>query len=94
MAGHSHYNQKQHHEQRARDEGGDAKHMRDDGSVPIVGHHGARIHGEHTGEMANKHMPPTHQMQSKPMAHVDGMRTDPGTPRMKKGKPGDHEENA
>jgi hypothetical protein len=94
MAGHSHYNQKQHHEQRMRDEGSDGKHMRGDSSVPIVGKHGARIHGEHTGEMANDHMPPTHQMQGRKMSHVEGMGTDPGAGRMKKGKPGDHEENA
>ena len=52
------------------------------------------IHGEHTGEMANSHMPPTHQMSGKPMAHIDGMKTDSGMDRMKKGKRGDHEENA
>ena len=88
----SHYNASQHHEQRMRDEGKDGKHMQSDGSVPIVGKRGARIHGEHTGEMANSHMPPTHQMSGKPMAHVDGMKTDSGMDRMKKGKRGDHQE--
>ena len=87
-------NEKQHHESRKRDEGVHAKHMRADGGVPIVGKAGARIHGEHTGEMANEHMPPTHQMSNKPMAHVDGMRTDRGASKMKKGRPGDHEENS
>ena len=42
--------------------------------------------------MANSHMPPTHQMSGKPMAHVDGMKTDSGMDRMKKGKRGDHQE--
>jgi hypothetical protein len=91
---HSHYNESQHKEQRMRDEGKDGKHMQSDGSVPIMGKRGARIHGETTGEMGGKGMPATHQMSSKPMAHIDGMRVDPGTPKMKGGKRGDHQENA
>jgi hypothetical protein len=90
----SHYNASQHHEQRMRDEGHDGKHMRSDGSVPIMGPRGARIHGAHSGEMHPSHMPKTERQMSRPMAHVDGMKVDSGNDRMKKGKPGDHEENA
>lgn len=44
-------NKGQHHEGRMRDEGGDGKHMREDGGVPIMGKIGAKLHGAHTGEM-------------------------------------------
>jgi len=40
-------------ESRKRDEGMHAKHIREDGGVPITGKKGAAIHGEHTGEMAD-----------------------------------------
>lgn len=73
----SHFHEAQHHESRARDEGQHAKHMRPDGSVPIMGAMGRKIHGAHTGEMA--------------MSHT-GMVTDSGMDRMKTGKPGDKEE--
>lgn len=88
--GHSHYNHEQHHEQRKRDEGADAKHLRSDGSVPIVGHMGRKIHGAHTGEDHPRHgghLPTTHQEEEKPMAHLDS-----GSYPKKSGKPGDHEE--
>lgn len=75
----SHFNEAQHHEGRARDEGHHAKHMRSDGSVPIMGSEGRRIHGAHTGEMAE---------------HETGMVTDSGKGRMIHGKPGEHEENS
>ncbi|HEV2170158.1 MAG TPA: hypothetical protein VGR40_04380, partial [Candidatus Binatus sp.] len=75
----SHFNEEQHHESRARDEGEHARHMRGDGSVPITGPEGRRIHGPHTGELAERHT---------------GMVTDAGKGRMIHGKPGDHEENS
>lgn len=74
-------NKEQHMESLRRDHGSDAKHMKADGSVPVTGSAGARIHGKHTGEMAREHTTaPT------------GMSTDSGVMRMKKGKPGEHQE--
>lgn len=72
-------NKSQHHESRKRDEGHHAKHMRADGSVPIMGAKGMAIHGKTTGEMADC---------------KTGMCTDKGMGRMMHGKTGDHEENS
>ena len=74
------YNKAGHAESRRRDEGAHAKHIKSDGSVPIMGAKGRSIHGAHTGEMSK--------------AATGGMATDSGSDHMHKGKPGDHEENA
>lgn len=101
MAGHMHYNAAQHKEQRHRDEGHHAKHMRGDGSVPITGKHGARIHGKHTGEghpMHDGHLPHTGRMKGAKMAHAESesMKTpvQDRPPRPKPGMPGRHQEEA
>lgn len=73
------HNMKQCREGRMRDEGRHGKHLKEDGSVPIMGSKGASLHGRHTGEMAEAHT---------------GMVTDSGKERMLHGKRGDHEENA
>lgn len=84
-------NREQHHEGRMRDEGADAKHMRGDGGVPIMGKKGARLHGAHTGEMhsgSHSEGPTEHAGKGHMYSGIDS-----GNDRMKKGKPGDHEEN-
>lgn len=91
MAGHSHYNHEQHHAQRRNDEGKDAKHLRSDGSVPITGKEGARIHGKHSGEghpTHGGHIPATSRKAN------TAMRTDSGNARPKPGMPGRKQENA
>jgi hypothetical protein len=79
------HNEKQHREGRMRDEGHHAKHMREDGGVPITGPKGAAIHGKTTGEEAMRHT----GAPDAPEMHLDS-----GRDRMKKGKPGDHQENS
>ena len=71
------HNAKQHRESRNRDEGHHAKHIREDGGVPIMGPKGASIHGKTTGEREESHT---------------GMVTDSGDDHHIGGKPGDREE--
>ena len=72
------HNSKQHMESLKRDHGHDAKHMREDGSVPMMGPEGRKIHGATTGESGAKHT---------------GMVTDSGDDHHIGGKPGEHEED-
>ena len=94
---HIHTNHEQHHESRRRDEGEDGKHLRHDGSVPITGHEGARIHGAHTGEQHPTHggyLPETGRESGATMAHAERTPAQGSGPSKRGGKPGEHQEEA